>query len=229
TLSLHDALPIYAVENEIADIIWPKEDRTIEGENRGLHIEIVDLFLIGENGICILLDLGLIELGGVECRSSHVRELWRLPRIIRNLEITVVAAGQQHESAGVVENVRRVPKHSVLIGVVVDRVGRARRILDADAVMQITPGDVIIHLPRHTAVLKTRHDGVEASAIDRCVALLENGAVLHVDIDYSGIAKSELCGQRAGNERNVVREAGLKYLAKTRNTFREKHVVDAVL
>ena len=58
---------------------------------------------------------------------------------------------------------------------------------------------------------------------------MENGAVLCVDIDYAGIAKSKLRRQRAGNERNVVREAGLQYLAKTRNTFREKHVVDAVL
>ena len=56
-----------AVENEIAGIIGPKQDRTIKGENRRLHIEIIDLFLIGENGICILLDLGLIERGRVEC------------------------------------------------------------------------------------------------------------------------------------------------------------------
>src|SRR5204862_4153901 len=146
-----------------------------------------------------------------------------------NLEITMVTAGEQHESAGVVENVRRVPKHSVLIGIVVDRVGGARRILDPDAVVQITPGDIIIQLPGHTAVLETRHNGVEASAIDRCIALLENGAALRMDIDYAGVAKSKLCRQRASNERNVVREAGLQYLAKTRNTFREKHVVDAVL
>jgi len=50
-----------------------------------------------------------------------------------------------------------------------------------------------------------------------------------MDVDYAGVAKSKLCRQRASNERNVVREAGLQYLAKTRNTFREKHVVDAVL
>jgi ATP-dependent 26S proteasome regulatory subunit len=58
---------------------------------------------------------------------------------------------------------------------------------------------------------------------------LENGAVLRVDVDYARIAKSKLRRQRACNERNVVREAGLQYLAKTRNTFREKDVVDAVL
>ena len=116
-----------------------------------------------------------------------------------------------------------------MIGVVVERVGAARGILDPYAVVQVTPGTIIIHLPRHTAVLKTRHDRVEASTIDRCVALLENGAVLRVDIDYASIAKSKLRGQRASNERNVVRKAGLQYLAKTRNTFRDQHVVDAVL
>ena len=95
--------------------------------------------------------------------------------------------------------------------------------------MQVTPGDVIIRLPRYTAILKTRRDGVEASAIDRCVALLENSAVLCVDIDYASIAKAELRGQSASYERNIVREAGLQYLAETRNTFRDQHVVDAVL
>ena len=110
-----------------------------------------------------------------------------------------------------------------------DRVGGARRILDPNSVVQVTPGDVIIQLPRYTAVLKTRHDRVEASAIDGCVALLENSAALRMDVDYAGIAKSELCRQRAGNERNIVRETGFQYLSKTRNTFRDKHVVDAVL
>src|SRR5207244_13231960 len=109
------------------------------------------------------------------------------------------------------------------------RIGRARRILNTYPLSQVTPGDVIIHLPRHTAVLKTRHNCVEASAIDRCIGLLENGAALRMDIDYARIAKSELCRQGASNERNVVREAGLQYLAKARNTFREKDVVDAVL
>src|SRR5947207_3389552 len=110
-----------------------------------------------------------------------------------------------------------------------DRVGGARRILDPDSVVQVTPGDVVIHLPRHAAVLKTRHDRVEASAINRCIALLENGAVLCVDIDHASIAKPKLRWQRASNERNVVREAGLQYLAKTWNTFREKHIVNAEL
>ena len=51
-----------AVENEIADIIGPKQDRTVKSENRRLHIEIVNLLLISKNGIGrILLDLGLIE------------------------------------------------------------------------------------------------------------------------------------------------------------------------
>src|SRR5437762_12451595 len=110
-----------------------------------------------------------------------------------------------------------------------DRVGGARWILDPDAIVQVTPGDVIIRLPRHAAVLKTRHNGVEASAINRCVTLLENSAVLRVDIDYAGITKAELRGQRARNQRNVVREAGLQYLAKTRNTFRDQPVVGGVL
>src|SRR5438876_7563292 len=209
---------VYAVENEVAHIIGPKQDRAIQGKNRRLQIEIVDLLLIGENGIRILLDLGLVERGGIEFRPSHIDELWRLARIVRNLEITVVAAGQQYEPAGVVDNVRRIPKHSILIGVVVQRVGASRGILDPDAVVQVTPGPIIIQLPSYTAVLEARHDRVEASAIHRCVALLENGAALCVDIDYAGIAKYKLRRQRGGNDRNVIGEAGFQYLAKTRYT-----------
>jgi hypothetical protein len=153
----------------------------------------------------------------------------RLPGIVRNFEITVVTAGQQHESAGVIDNVRRIPNILILIGVVVDRVGAARWVLDPDAIVQITSCPIIIQFPSHTAVLEARPNRVEAPAVNRCVALLENGAILCVNIDYARIAKSKLRRQRASNERNVVREAGLQDLAKTRNTFREKHVVDAVL
>src|SRR5437667_8249847 len=95
--------------------------------------------------------------------------------------------------------------------------------------MQVIRGEVIIQLPRHTAVLETRHDRVEASTVDRCFALLENGAGLRVDIDYTGRPKSELCRQSASNQRNAVREAGLQFQAETGNTFRQEHVVDAVL
>ena len=74
-----------------------------------MHIEIVNLLLIGENGIRILLDLGLIERSGIEFRSSHVGELRRLPGTIRNLEITMVTTGQHYESAGVVDNADQYP------------------------------------------------------------------------------------------------------------------------
>ena len=176
-----------------------------------------------------LLDLCLIELCRIKRRSSHVGEHWRLSGIVRNFEIAVVPAGEQYQSAGVIENVGGISKHFVLIGVVVDRVGGARGILDPDAVVQVIRGVVVIQLPGHTAVLNAWHYRVEASAIDRCFALLENGAVLCVDIDHAGRAKSELCGQSASNERNAVREAGLQFQAETGNTFRHEHVVDAVL
>src|SRR6202008_496382 len=124
--------------------------------------------------------------------------------------------------------VRRIPEHSVLIGVVVERIGAARGILDPDAIVQISPGPVIVHLPRYTALLKARLNRVEASTVDRRVALLESGAALCVNIDDACIAESKLRGQRASNQRNAVRETGFQNLAKTGNTFWDKHVVDAV-
>src|SRR5262249_44262463 len=146
----------------------------------------------GENGIGILLDLGLIEVRRVECRSAHDGELRRLPGTVRNFEITVVTAGKQYESAGIVDDVRRIPKHSILVGVVVERIGAARWVLDPDTVVQVTPGPIIIQLPFHTAVLKARHNRVEASTIDRRITLFENGAALRVNVDHPGRSKSKL-------------------------------------
>src|SRR5438046_10618004 len=100
------------------------------------------------------------------------------------------------------------------------RCGCARWIVDSNATIRVAAAALSIRLPRHAALLKTRHNGVEAPAIHRCVALLENSAVLRMDIDYAGITKAELRGQRASYERNIVRKASLQYLAKTRNTFR---------
>src|SRR5262249_20272265 len=131
--------------------------------------------------------------------------------------------------AGIVDDVRRIPKHSILVGVVVERIGAARWVLDPDTVVQVTPGPIIIQLPFHTAVLKTRHNRVEASTIDRRITLFENGAALRVNVDHPGRSKSKLRRQRAGNQRNVVRETGFQYLAKTGNTLRQLHVVYAVL
>src|SRR4029077_7353090 len=49
-----------------------------------------------------------------------------------------------------------------------------------------------------------------------------------VDVDYAGVAKTELRRQRARDERDVIGETRFEFLAETRNAFRQEHVVDAV-
>ena len=141
----------------------------------------------------------------------------------------MVPAGEERHSARRVKNVRKIAEQFVLIGVVVDRIAAARRIFDADAIVQITHRDVGIELSGHSAVLKARHNRVETSAIHGGFALLKDGAVLRVNVDHASGAKAELRRQRAGDERNVVGKTRLQFLPKTWNAFRQEHVIDAVL
>src|SRR5439155_2875958 len=101
--------------------------------------------------------------------------------------------------------------------------------LDADAVVQVIRCDVIVEFPGDAAVFDTRHDGVETSAIHRGFALLEDGAVLRVNVDYASRAKAELRRQRPGDQRNVIGETRLQFLTETGNASRQEHVIDAVL
>src|SRR5213075_3173372 len=152
-----------------------------------------------------------------------------LTRIIWNLEVAMVPADEKNKPAGVVENIGRIAEQFVLVGIVMDRVAASSRILDADAVVQVIRCDVIVEFPGDAAVLDTRHDRVETSAIHGGFALLKDGAVLRVNVDYASRAKAELRRQRAGDERDVVSETRLEFLTETGNAFRQQHVIDAVL
>src|SRR2546430_6252333 len=77
----------HAVENEVADIVRPKKDRTVTIEDRRLEVEIARVLLISQNFVGVIFRLVFVELGRVECRSSPIVEHWCLPRIIRDLKI----------------------------------------------------------------------------------------------------------------------------------------------
>src|SRR5205823_1893910 len=98
------------------------------------------------------------------------------------------------------KDVGGISEELVLICVVVDWVAAPGRILNADAVVQVIRCDVIVEFPGDAAVLETWHDGVETSAIHGGFALLEDRAVLRVNVDDTGGAKAELRRQRAGDE-----------------------------
>src|SRR5437868_750503 len=105
----------------------------------------------------------------------------------------------------------------------------SRGILDSDAVMQVTFGEVIGQLSNDPTTFKTFHECVEAADEDRSFVAGEHGAILGVNVEHTGGSKTELRRQRSGNQRNVIGEPGLQFLAKTRNTFGQKHVIDPIL
>src|SRR5438477_5326352 len=141
----------------------------------------------------------------------------------------MVPTDEKDQPAGVVKDVRGISEELVLICVVVDWVAASSRILNADAVVQIVRCNVIVEFPSDAAVLETRHDRVETSAVHGGFALLKDGAVLRVNVDHTGGAKAELRRQRAGDERNVIGETRFQFLTETRNAFRQEHIIDAVL
>src|SRR5439155_4572087 len=211
-----------AVEDEIANIVRAKKDRAVPIEDRRLEIEIARFLLVGQNLVGRIFRLVLVELGGIERRPSINRKRRCLTRIIRNLEVAMIPADEQHQSARLVKDVGRIGEQFVLVGIVMDRVAASSRILDADAVVQVIRCDVIVEFPGDTAVFETWHDGIETSAIHRGFALLEDGAVLRVNVDYASRAKAELRRQRAGDERDVIGETRLQFLTETGNAFRQE-------
>ena len=141
----------------------------------------------------------------------------------------MIAACEQRNPAGVVDDVGKITENFVLIGVVVDRIAAAGGIFNADAIVQMTRRYVIAEPPDHATALETLHDRVETAHVDGSFVAGEDSAVFCVNIDHTGRAKPELCGQSAGHERNVIGEASLEFLAETRDALGYQHVVDAVL
>src|SRR5205823_7601439 len=155
----------------------------------------------------------------VEIRSSKIGEDARMSGIVRDLEVAVIAAHEKREAARFIKDVGEIAEQFVLIGVVVDRIAAAGRIFNPNAVMQITGRNVGAEFSGHVPELEARLDCVETSHVDGSFACLEGGSALRVDVDYAGVAKTELRRQRAGDERDVIGETSLEFLAKTRNAF----------
>src|ERR1700720_4754361 len=110
-----------------------------------------------------------------------------------------------------------------------NRAAAARGIFDAYAIVQITLRDVIAELSGYAAAFEAFQECVETAHVDRGFAAGEGRAGFSVNVDDAGFAKSELRGQRAGHEGDVIGEARRQFWPKAGNTFRQEHVVDAVL
>src|ERR1043166_7050126 len=108
-------------------------------------------------------------------------------------------------------------------------IAAARWIFNADAIMQVTFRAEIAEFFRHTAVLQAFLDRVETADVHGSFALLEQCAIFGVNVDDTRGAKTELCRERAGDQRHTIGKTRFEFLPETGNAFRQEHIIDAVL
>src|SRR5262249_58938680 len=101
----------------------------------------------------VLLELGLVDLGGVEARHAVDGERRARPGAVRDLEMADEGAEHRAELARRVEDVLEVAEGVALLRVVVDGpAGGGRR--DPDAVLQVVEGDEVAEAAEARAVLR---------------------------------------------------------------------------
>ena len=102
---------------------------------------------------------------------------------IGNLEHVVGGAQDAGEAGTLVEDVLDKSEAVILLGVIVNGIGRTVRTLDTQAVFGVVARDEIIQRTGRAAIVEGRRDGLVAAAIDAdLAALLEQaGLGLHVD------------------------------------------------
>src|SRR5262249_31723481 len=136
---------------------------------------------------------------------------------------------EEADSAGVVDEVRRISEQLALLGAIMNCAITRSGILDAEIALKITPGEEIAPLPDSAAELQGGFDRTETAAVHRQFIVNLLAAVLGRDVDDSGGAKAVLRGQRARDERKRLNEPHVKFLAEAGNSLGQEHVVNPVL
>ena len=122
-----------------------------------------------------------------------------------------------------------IAEAAVALRIVVYRAGAVDRIFDALAAFEKAAREVIVPVSAAAAVLKTRVDRVEASAVKTDLAAGIERAVLGVHVDDARSVEAVLRRQRARDERDAIEKTRVKFLAETGDAFGDEHIVDAVL
>ena len=111
---------------------------------------------------------------------------------------------------------------------IVDRRPVGSGIFQADVALEKPPGEEILGLTDLAAILETWREGLPRPAIDAYGAAVE-GIIAGLDVEHARGAQAELCRQRAGNERYVADQRGIKKCAETSHAVRQHDAVDADL
>ena len=104
-----------------------------------------------------------------------------------------------------------------------------RRVLDADAVVQELADGEIVDRAGAAAILKGRLHPVVRAARDRGLGAGIGRARLERDVDDAGRAEAVLRRQRAGDQRQLWANRGVRALAEQRQAFGQLHAVEPVL
>ena len=107
-----------------------------------------------------------------------------------------------------------------LVAQVVDRIERARRVLDADAIMQEVAGDKVVHVANMAAIAEGRLEVVALAAVDRDFPAGIGDAAFGRDVDDGRGIEAILSRKGSGDQRQRVREPGLERLAEHRQALR---------
>ena len=211
--------------------------RAVAGEGRDLSVEFIDRFLQGHDAEGVLLGLSFVQSCRIEIAdaegagdgaASLLKNAW--PGLFGNLETVGGVAEDRGDPRSLVEQGRRVAEEITLPRAVVDRVAARGRIFDAEIAGEGAAGDEILRAANAAAVFEAWRQRAEASAIHAdTAALFERGAAFGLDIHDTGGAKTELRGQRAGDQREIADKAAVQDVAETGDTVRQRDAVDAIL
>ena len=116
-----------------------------------------------------------------------------------------------------------------LVGVVVDRGVRRRRILDARAAVQELAGREIVDRPGAAAIGECRLQEIARARRHGGVGAGIAGAGFQLDVDHAGLAEAVLGGQRAGDQRHLAGILGGQRIGEQRQPFGQLHAVQPVL
>ncbi len=175
------------------------------------------------------LALVLVEVGRIDAASAGHGEIRRPTGDVRDLELAPEGAEDEARLAGGVDDVLDIGKAMALLRLVMDRVVGGRRVLDADAVLQVVAAGEVIDAADRPAGNRTGLQRAMAAAVHADIAAAVVGAALGLDIDNPRGPQPVLRRQRTGDEVDGAGETRREALAEEAHALRQDDAVDAEL
>ena len=225
----------HAVEIEVSTSIGPEANAAAANEARGLQSEPICRLLICQHGVGVVLGLVFIQSRRIDHHASERKRCaggvspCGLAGDFGDLKVRSGTGNDPAQATGFVEDIGKVAEAAVLIGHVVQRVRRARWILQAESGVGVATRHVVVQIPTRSAVFDARSIAVVRAAVQAHFATVEVGAAAGVDVDHAGGAKSKLRRERAGDHLQLIDKTGVEFLAESSQALREQDVVDAIL